>query len=353
MNNGGTALVCGAGGFIGGHLARRLKQDGWSVHGVDIASPAWGALPIDTFTIGDLRDPAVCRSVIDRRFDEVYQLAADMGGAGYIFTGDNDAAIMRNSALINLNVLEACRLAGCERVFFSSSACVYPRHHQHDADSADCVEASAYPADPDSEYGWEKLFCERLYLAFNRNHGMRNRIARFHNVFGPYGAWTDGREKVPAAICRKVAEARDGGEIEVWGDGEQLRSFLYVDECVEGMLRLMRTPDFEGPVNIGSDRPVTINRLVDMVCEIAGKRLTRRHVPGPTGVRARNSDNTLIRERLGWAPSQPLQTGLAATYEWIAAQVEAVRADAAPAAPASTMLAAGKAQSAAAPVAAV
>ncbi|RAI44634.1 NAD-dependent epimerase/dehydratase family protein [Rhodoplanes roseus] len=316
-----TALVCGAGGFIGGHLARRLTRDGIAVRGIDIKPPAFGPLDIDRFVIADLRDPAACREVIDQPFDEVYQLAADMGGAGYVFTGDNDAAIMRNSALININVIEACRRAGCESVFFSSSACVYPRHRQTDTDTADCVEASAYPADPDSEYGWEKLFGERLYLAHNRNDGMRNRVARFHNVFGPLGSWADGREKAPAAICRKVALARDGGQIEVWGDGQQLRSFLYIDDCIDGILRLMRSPDFEGPVNIGSDAPVTINRLVDMVCEIAGKRLTRRHVPGPMGVRARNSDNTLLQDKLGWTPSVPLRDGLAATYRWIEAQV--------------------------------
>lgn len=329
MKAGRTALVCGAGGFIGGHLVQRLTRDGVIVRGVDVKRPEFGTPATDALTLGDLRDPAFCRTILDRPFDEVYQLAADMGGAGYVFTGENDAAIMRNSALINLNVLDACRLAGCDRVFFSSSACVYPRHRQNDAASADCVESSAYPADPDSDYGFEKLFGERLYLAYNRNFGMRNRIARFHNVFGPRGAWNDGREKVPAAICRKVAMAQDGDTIEIWGDGEQMRSFLHVDECIEGMLRLMRAPDIEEPVNIGADQPVTINRLVDLVCEIAGKRLQRRHVPGPIGVRARNSHNALIRERLGWAPSRPLRIGLEATYRWIEAQVAAMSAEAA------------------------
>jgi nucleoside-diphosphate-sugar epimerase len=274
----------------------------------------------DDFAIGDLGDPAFCREVIDRRFSEVYQLAADMGGAGYIFTGEHDADIMQNSAAINLNVSTAARRRTISRVFYSSSACVYPAHNQLDPNSPICEESSAYPAAPDSEYGWEKLFSERLYLAMNRNHGMRNRIARYHNIFGPEGTWVGGREKAPAAVCRKVAEVVSGNEIEIWGDGEQTRSFLYIDECVEGTLRLMRS-SFEGPVNIGSTEIVTINQLVTMVADVAGKKVHVRHIPGPMGVRGRNSDNRLIEKRLGWKPSQPLYRGLERTYEWIERQV--------------------------------
>jgi nucleoside-diphosphate-sugar epimerase len=255
---------------------------------------------------------------------EVYQLAADMGGAGYIFTGEHDADVMHNSATINLNVLEAFRRAGGFRIFYSSSACIYPAYNQTDPDSPKCSEDSAYPAAPDSEYGWEKLFSERLYLAYMRNYGMRVRIARFHNIFGPYGAWTGGREKAPAALCRKVAEATDGGEIEIWGDGRQTRSFLYIDECIDGILRLMES-DFPGPVNIGSEEMVTINSLAELVMEIAGKTLRIRHVEGPLGVRGRNSDNRLIREKLGWAPSAPLRLGLVTTYAWIEQQVRMAR----------------------------
>jgi len=270
--------------------------------------------------IGDLRDQALCRAVIDRRFDEVYQLAADMGGAGYIFSGDHDAEVMHNSATINLNVLDACHKRTIKGVFYSSSACMYPAYNQEDPDNPKCSEDSAYPAAPDSEYGWEKLFSERLYLAYNRNHGMRNRIARYHNIFGPQGTWDGGREKAPAAMCRKVAQAPQGGQIEIWGDGQQTRSFLYIDECLEGTMRLYRS-DFEGPVNIGSEEMVTINGLALMVADIAGKALELRHVPGPQGVRGRNSDNALIRQRLGWAPGQGLRQGLEQTYPWIEQQV--------------------------------
>lgn len=315
-----AAVVCGAGGFIGSHLVKRLKAEGFWVRGVDLKYPEFSPTPADDFIIGDLRDPAVCRSVIDRRFDEVYQLAADMGGAGFVFTGEHDADIMHNSALINLNMLEACQRRNTKRIFYSSSACMYPEHNQMDPDNPNCAEDSAYPANPDSEYGWEKLFSERLYLAFGRNYGMEVRIARYHNIFGPEGTWEGGREKAPAAMCRKVAMAEDGGEIEIWGDGLQTRSFLYVDECVEGTLRLMRS-EWTGPVNIGSDEMITINDLAKMVADIAGKRLALKHVDGPLGVRGRNSDNRLIQERLGWRPSQPLRDGMVTTYEWIAAQV--------------------------------
>lgn len=315
-----AALVCGAGGFIGGHLVRRLKRDGYWVRGVDIKPPEFAESEADEFVLADLRDQTACRALVDYRFDHVYQLAAEMGGAGYIFTGENDAAIMMNSASINLNVLDACQRRAIAQVFYASSACVYPAHNQRDPDNPQCSEDSAYPAAPDSEYGWEKLFSERLYLAFNRNHGMTNRIARFHNVFGPQGAWRGGREKAPAAICRKVAEARTDGEIDIWGDGRQTRSFLYVDEAVDGILRLMAS-DFCGPVNIGSSEMVSITGLVDLVCDIAGKRLHRRYVPGPMGVRGRNSDNRLIGERLGWRPAAPLRRGLECTYPWIEQQM--------------------------------
>jgi GDP-D-mannose 3', 5'-epimerase len=320
-----NALVCGAGGFIGSHLVKRLKAEGFWVRGVDLKHPEYSPSPADDFLVADLRDPSACRAALDRSFDETYQLAADMGGAGFVFTGENDADIMHNSALINLNVLEALRDRRGAKVFYSSSACMYPEHNQADPQNPNCAESSAYPANPDSEYGWEKLFSERLYLAFHRNHGIEARIARYHNIFGPEGTWRGGREKAPAAICRKVAEAVDGDEVEIWGDGLQTRSFLYVDECIEGTLRLMRS-DWTGPVNIGSQEMVTINRLLATVAEIAGKRLAVRHVEGPQGVRGRNSDNRLIHQRLGWRPSALLKDGLAKTYEWIAAQVEALRA---------------------------
>ncbi len=314
-------LVNGAGGFIGGHLVKRLKAEGCWVRAVDIKLHDFAAPPADEFIVGDLRDPRFVGQVV-AGVEDVYQLAADMGGAGYIFTGEHDAHVMHNSATINLNTLEAGTNAGVKRFFYSSSACMYPEYNQLDPDNPKCSEDSAYPAAPDSEYGWEKLFSERLYLAYMRNRGVQVRVARFHNIFGVEGTWTGGREKAPAALCRKVAEAADGSTIEIWGDGKQTRSFLYVDECVEGVRRLMDS-DFTGPVNIGSEEMVTINQLAAMIMEIAGKKLTIRNIPGPTGVRGRNSDNRLIRERLGWAPSQPLRDGLSKTYRWIAAQVEA------------------------------
>lgn len=315
-----AALVLGGGGFIGGHLVSRLKREGVWVRAVDLKRPSFSDSEADEFVVADLRDPNVVAAAFDRRFDEVFQLAADMGGAGYIFTGAHDADIMHNSASINLNVVHEAQKRGVNRVFYSSSACIYPQQNQTDPNNPNCVESSAYPANPDSEYGWEKLFSERLFLSFNRNYGMQNRIARFHNIFGPLGAWTGGKEKAPAAVCRKVAEARNGGEIEIWGDGEQTRSFLYVDECLDGVTRLTRS-DFEGPVNIGSEEMVTINQLVDMVSQIAGKSLHKRHIAGPTGVRGRRSDNTLVRDKLGWAPSEPLVKGLERTYGWIESQV--------------------------------
>lgn len=315
-----SVLVCGAGGFIGHHLVNRLKREGAKVRATDLVLPPYAPSAADEFVVGDLRDRELVASVIDQRFDEIYQLAADMGGAGYIFTGQNDAAILHNSAQINLNVLEASRLAGCGRIFFSSSACIYPEANQMDAANPRCDEGSAYPAAPDSEYGWEKLFSERLYTAYARNWGMEVRIARFHNVFGPLGCWDNGKEKAPAAICRKVALAADGGEVEIWGDGEQTRSFLFIDECLEGISRLMRS-DFDGPLNIGSDRLISINGLVDLVADITGKQVVKRHIPGPLGVRGRRSDNRLIQEKLGWAPEGELRSGLAVTYDWIERQI--------------------------------
>lgn len=316
-------LVLGAGGFIGSHLVRRLANEGNEVHGADLKRPEFAASAAHRFMIADLRDPSACAEVFDRGYDEVYQLAADMGGAGYIFTGENDAQIMRNSAAINLNVVASCERTRAGRLFYSSSACIYPARNQVDPNHPDCSEDSAYPAAPDSEYGWEKLFSERLYLAQARNHGMLVRIARFHNVFGPEGAWRGGREKAPAAICRKVAEARDGDEIEIWGDGEQTRTFLYVDECLEGTLRLARS-DVSSPVNVGSDEMVSINQLVDTVAAIAGKRLRKRHVAGPIGVRGRSSDNRFIEQSLGWRPSMPLRAGLERTYAWVESQARAL-----------------------------
>ena len=315
-----TALVLGAGGFIGGHLVKRLKREGFWVRGVDLNFHEHAETEADDFVIGDLRDASFCRSVIDRNFTEVYQLAADMGGAGYIFTGENDADIMHNSATINLNVADIAHKRNIRRVFYSSSACMYPAYNQEDPDNPNCAEDSAYPAAPDSEYGWEKLFSERLFLAYNRNHGMTNRVARYHNIFGPEGTWDGGKEKAPAAICRKVANARSGDTIDIWGDGLQTRSFLYIDECLEGTIRLTRS-GFEGPVNIGSDEMVSINQLVDYVADIAGKTIGKNHIPGPLGVRGRNSDNRLIADRLGWRPSQSLREGLEKTYAWNEQQV--------------------------------
>lgn len=312
-------LVCGAGGFIGGHLVKRLRSEGYWVRGVDVKHHEFSPSRANEFVIGDLREPGVVRSVL-ADIDEIYQLAADMGGAGYIFTGEHDAAVMHNSATINLNVLEFGREAGISKYFYSSSACMYPAYNQTDPGNPNCAEDSAYPAAPDSEYGWEKLFSERLYAAYQRNYGIEIRVARFHNIFGPEGTWCGGREKAPAAICRKVAEAPDGGEIEIWGDGKQTRSFLYIDECIEG-IRLLMDSIFAGPVNIGSEEMVTINQLAEMAMEIAGKRLSVRHVDGPLGVRGRNSDNRLIRDRLGWAPSASLRAGLEVTYDWVGEQV--------------------------------
>jgi GDP-D-mannose 3',5'-epimerase len=314
------ALVCGAGGFIGSHLVKLLKKEGFSVLGVDLKKPEFNATEADDFIVGDLRNQLVCDKALGEYFDEVYQLAADMGGAGYIFTGENDANVMHNSSLVNLNIVERCVKHKVGRVFYSSSACMYPAYNQEDADNPNCTEDSAYPAAPDSEYGWEKLFSERLYLAFHRNYGLNARVARFHNIFGPQGTWNGGKEKAPAALCRKVAETPDGGTIEVWGDGKQTRSFLFIDECLEGMIRLTRS-GFTGPVNIGSEEMVSINQLAKMIIDISGKKISIKNIPGPMGVRGRNSDNKLIGEKLGWKPSQPLVEGLKITYQWINGQV--------------------------------
>lgn len=314
------ALVCGAGGFIGSHLVKRLCGEGFWVRGADLKYPEFSPSEADEFVLGDLREPRVCARILDVSFDEVFQLAADMGGAGFVFTGENDAAILHNSAMINLNVLEACRAGRARRIFYSSSACIYPQENQATAEEPVTAEESAYPANPDSDYGWEKLFGERLFAAYARNYGLQVRIARLHNVFGEEGTWKGGREKAPAALCRKVAMARDGEEIEIWGDGEQTRSFLYIDECLDGFRRLMAS-DFPGPVNIGSSEMVSINDLAMMVMDIAGKNLRLRHVTGPLGVRGRRSDNRMIAERLGWAPTQRLSVGLEKTYAWIEAQV--------------------------------
>lgn len=327
-----TALVLGGAGFIGHHLAKRLLSEGYTVRVVDLKLPEYGMVDGIEYLVADLRDPRVVERVMvdkyqepfykSKPFDEVYQLAADMGGAGYIFTGEHDADIMNNSAIININVAAWAKIYGVGKLFYSSSACMYPQGIQDNTLNPGLKETDAYPGNPDSEYGWEKLFSERLFLAYARNYGLNVRIARFHNIFGPEGTWDGGKEKAPAAICRKVAEAPNGGEVEVWGDGLQTRSFLYIDECVEGVRRLMES-DFTGPVNIGSSEMVTINHLVFVAAKVAGKEIKINHVDGPIGVRGRNSDNTLIREKLGWAPSQPLYQGLEKTYHWIKSQIDA------------------------------
>jgi nucleoside-diphosphate-sugar epimerase len=328
-----TALVLGAGGFIGSHMVKRLKAEGYWVRGVDLKKPEFEPTQADEFICTDLSIQGIVKQVCQfkgyrgnyheqipysmiKPFDEIYQFAADMGGAGYVFTGENDANIMRNSALINLNVLSQELLPG--KLFYSSSACMYPEHNQLDPLNPNCEESSAYPANPDSEYGWEKLFSERLYLAHAKNLGLQVRIARYHNIFGPQGTWKGGREKAPAAMCRKVAES--DGTIEVWGDGTQTRSFLYIDECIEGTRRLMES-NFSGPVNIGSDEMISINGLAQLVSEVANKPITIKNIPGPLGVRGRNSDNNLIFEKLGWKPTAPLRDGIAKTYEWILSQI--------------------------------
>jgi len=351
-----TALVLGAGGFIGSHMVKRLRSEGYWVRGVDLKYPEYANTEANEFIQGDLRDVNFVSRVIQFKgyqgnffnevpyrliepFDEIYQFAADMGGAGFVFTGENDADIMHNSVSINLNVLEEQRKLNetftgekgwseCNRpklnwktkIFYSGSACMYPEHNQLDPNNPDCRESSAYPANPDSEYGWEKLFSERLYLSYHRNHNMPIRIARYHNIFGPEGTWKGGREKAPAAICRKVAYAADGDTIEVWGDGKQTRSFLFIDECIEATRRLMDS-EFIGPVNIGSEEMVTINELVDIAAKVANKKIEKNHIDGPLGVRGRNSNNDLIREKLGWDYEQSLEEGIRKTYGWISYEI--------------------------------
>ena len=341
-----TALVLGAGGFIGSHMVKRLKTEGYWVRGVDLKEPEFSKTEADEFIVADLRDYGTVRRCIrfagtlgnyynsieekfTEPFDEIYQFAADMGGAGFIFTGENDADIMHNSASINLNLLDCVQKyndrmgKNTTKIFYSSSACMYPEHNQLDPDNPDCRESSAYPANPDSEYGWEKLFSERLYLTYSRNYGIPVRVARYHNIFGPEGTWDGGREKAPAAICRKVALLPiTGGSIEVWGDGLQTRSFLFIDECIEATWRLMQS-EFQGPVNIGSEEMVTINQLVETAAKVSGKVVQKRHkLDAPLGVRGRNSNNDLVREKLGWDYSQTLEEGIRKTYEWISAQIE-------------------------------
>jgi len=326
------ALVLGAGGFIGNHLVNRLKSEGYWVRAADLKYPEFSNTLADEFLICDLRDYNKCSLLMlapgqhsldekENAFDEVYQLAADMGGAGYIFSGENDANLMHNSAQINLNIAELSKLFNVKKVFYSSSACMYPAYNQEDPNNPKCSEDSAYPAAPDSEYGWEKLFSERLYLAYAKNYGLNVRIARFHNIYGPMGTWDGGKEKAPAAICRKVLKAENNSSIEIWGDGTQTRSFLYIDECIEGILRLMES-DFVGPVNIGSDEMVTINELVDIATSVEGKTLIKNHIEGPLGVKGRNSDNSLIKQKLNWAPYYPLKNGIEKTYNWVKQQIE-------------------------------
>ena len=310
------ALVCGAGGFIGSHMVKKLKSEGYWVRGADKKYPEFSMSEADEFLRGDLTGQTFCDMVCNIEFDEIYQFAADMGGAGYIFTGEHDADVMNNSATINLNILRNVKDYK-PKIFFSSSACMYPEHNQLDPNTPDCREDTAYPANPDSEYGWEKLFSERLYLSYHRNYDVPVRIARYHNIFGPEGTWTGGREKAPAAICRKVAELpKGGGSIEVWGDGLQTRSFLFVDECVEATYRLVQS-DFTGPVNIGSEEMVSINQLVDIAAKVSGKDVEKNHIDGPLGVRGRNSNNDLIREKLDWNYSMTLEQGIKKTYDWI------------------------------------
>ena len=326
------AVVLGAGGFIGSHMVKRLKKEGFQVIGVDLKKPEYSETQADFFVVGDLRDPELVAKVIGPEVDELYQFAADMGGAGYIFTGEHDADVMHNSALVNLNVAHECVKKKVKKVFYSSSACIYPEYNQLDPNNPNCVEKSAYPADPDSEYGWEKLFSERMYLAFKKNYGLDVSIARYHNIFGPEGTWDGGKEKAPAAMCRKVIQADNNGSIEVWGPGNQTRSFLYIDECIEATIRLTRS-DFCGPVNIGSEEMISINDLAKMAIDISNKDVNIDNLDGqeffnkyghkcPLGVNGRNSDNNLYKEKLNWVVSRPLREGIEKTYEWIKQQIE-------------------------------
>ena len=320
--------MCGAGGFIGSHLVEKLKEQGNYVIGVDLHYPVYSSTKADVFYLMDLREQENVRKLITRGIDEIYQLAADMGGAGYIFTGEHDADIMHNSCQINLNILDEMRKKGIKKVFYSSSACMYPSHNQEDPDNPLLAEDSAYPANPDSEYGWEKLFSERLYMTYAKNYGLDVRIARFHNIFGPHGSWDNGKEKAPAALCRKVALCKDGGVVDVWGPGNQTRSFLFIDECVEGIQRIMES-NYTKPVNLGSTRMISINDLVKLIALLNGKNVDIRNIDGPRGVMGRNSDNKLIKEVIGWTPDEDLESGLIKTYKWIDEQIQLGLKDAA------------------------
>jgi len=314
-------LILGAGGFIGNHLANKLKKDNYWIRGVDLKYPEFSKSVCDEFVIADLRENKLVKDLFDTKYDQVFQLAADMGGAGYIFTGDNDADVMHNSALININILKNCNITQSTNIFYSSSACIYPSFNQEDPNNPNCEELSAYPAMPDSEYGWEKLFSERLYASYSRNYNYNIRIARFHNIFGPQGTWVGGKEKAPAAVCRKVAEVKDGGNIEIWGSGMQTRSFLYIDECLDGVMRLINS-NYSEPINIGSDEMISINNLAKLVSKISKKNINIINIEGPIGVMGRNSDNKLIKKILNWKPDIPLEVGLKKTYEWIKEQVD-------------------------------
>ena len=320
------ALVLGGGGFIGHHLINRLKKEGYWVRSADIKKPSYEISQADEFIVGNLCSQNFSNSIINQSFDEVYQLAADMGGAGYIFTGDNDASVMYNSAIINLNVVETCRKKGISNIFYSSSACVYNEFNQLDPKNPNCEESSAYPANPDSEYGWEKLFSERLYLTFNRNHNLKNKVGRYHNIYGPLGAWNNGKEKSPAALCRKIAKAKNGESIEIWGDGNQTRSFLFIEDCLEATTKLIRS-DYYGPYNIGSEEMISINDFVDLIADIAGKTIHKVHIDGPLGVRGRKSNNKLIERDLNWKPKFTLAEGIAKTYYWIENQIKSNKID--------------------------
>ncbi len=320
------ALVLGGGGFIGHHLINRLKKEGYWVRSADIKKPSYEISQADEFIVGNLCSQNFSNSIINQSFDEVYQLAADMGGAGYIFTGDNDASVMYNSAIINLNVVETCRKKGISNIFYSSSACVYNEFNQLDPKNPNCEESSAYPANPDSEYGWEKLFSERLYLTFNRNHNLKNKVGRYHNIYGPLGAWNNGKEKSPAALCRKIAKAKNGESIEIWGDGNQTRSFLFIEDCLEATTKLIRS-DYYGPYNIGSEEMISINDFVDLIADIAGKTIHKVHIDGPLGVRGRKSNNKLIEKDLNWKPKFTLAEGIAKTYYWIENQIKSNKID--------------------------
>jgi GDP-D-mannose 3',5'-epimerase len=317
------ALVCGAGGFIGSHMVKRLKKEGYFVRGADLKHPQFSPTEADEFMIGNLCDPQFVEKVLDIPFDEVYQLAADMGGLGYIGTGQHDAHILHNSVAINANMADLSIKKGVKKLFFSSSVCIYSDYDPEKRKLVKYAEDLAFPAMPDNNYGWEKLFSEQMYLAFHRNHGLDVRIARFHNIFGPEGTWKGGREKAPAALCRNVATASDPGVLEIWGDGTQTRPFLFIDECIEGVRRLMEnTSGFRGPVNLGPEEIISISDLADMIIKISGKKITKKYISGPTGVRNRNSENTLLKEKLGWAPDRPLREGIEKTYAWIVEQVK-------------------------------